>query len=97
MALCVVVFLAAVGSTVDVLAFGIHDHLAGAEQDRHDPTPARDSAGQDLHHCDLHMNPAEVAPRIELVKPIPVSDVTAEPSLHMPAPLAFVPFTPPRA
>jgi hypothetical protein len=94
--LCVVVFLAAVGSTVDVLAFGIHDHLAGAEQERHDAKPARGTDGHGQHHCDLQVNPGEVAPRVELVRPMPASDVAAEPSLPVPASLPFLPFTPPR-
>lgn len=106
--LCLVMLLAGVGSTVDVVVFGIHDHLIGAEPGLQDPLAravhdrpdqrspeAADSHGR--HHCDLHMNPAEVSPRVDLVTPMPAGDLPVEASVPVPASLPSVPFTPPRA
>ena len=96
-AVCLVVFLAVAGPTLDVLLFGLHEHVAAAAHTKGESRPVNDLDGHARHHCDLGMNPAEVAPVLELIAPLRATESLAEPLFSAVASRPFVPFTPPRA
>jgi hypothetical protein len=92
-----VVVLAVAGPTLDVLLFGLHEHVAAAAHAKGERAPVNDLDGHARHHCDLGMNPAEVAPALELIAPLPTGESPAESLFSTVASRPFVPFTPPRA
>jgi len=97
LAVSLVVFLAVAGPTLDVLLFGIHEHVAATAHTQGERRPLNDLDGHARHHCDLGMNPAEVAPALELIAPLPATAPLTEPLFSTVASRPFVPFTPPRA
>jgi hypothetical protein len=97
LAVFTVVFLAVAGPTLDVLLFGLHEHVAAAAHAKGESAPVNDLDGPARHHCDIGMNPAEVAPVFELIAPLPAAESPAEPLFSALASRPFVPYTPPRA
>jgi hypothetical protein len=96
-AVCVLVVLALVVPLADAMVFGIHDHETAFEPDGSSSGREADSRADDRHHCDLGMNPAEVAPASDLPAPgsapAPPLGTLRRATVVRP----FVPYTPPRA
>jgi hypothetical protein len=98
MAALLLVILTVVVPTVDLCAFGIHDHVATSATDATEIHAGHAHASpQGAHHCDLWTNPAETTDSCDLVSPF-------FSSMRVPAPLVarfalrpFQPFAPPRA
>lgn len=96
---CLLVFILVAIPTVDLVAFGIHEHTATVdpEGDSDDVTQTSHAGHVLSHHCDLSMSPGEVATHFDLLSPLGTAVTIVElPSLHV-CSLPFVPFSPPRS
>lgn len=89
----ILAFLTLAVPTSDLLAFGLHEHVAAAPQALDEPANPGSNA---LHHCELWMNPSDVAPTFTLFPPASVADLGAGPRSPRLVSRPFVPFTPPR-
>jgi hypothetical protein len=90
---CVLVVIAA--PTADILAFGIHDHLAASDDDDHEASRP-DGLHHSSHHCDLEMNPASGSTADTLAPPRPLPNDVGDLS-HAVVARPFAPFAPPRS
>lgn len=85
----------------DVLAFGLHDHVAGAEGDMdtghlRSDNDAGGVAHTAPHHCELSMNPGAVIDVRGPVTPGPAGNLAPRPMLLASQFVPFIPQLPPR-
>lgn len=96
---CFMAFVLCVVPTVDVFAFGVHEHTAAVDREGDTDNPTQPShAGHMLsHHCDLSMTPLEISPRFELTVPLAVLAGVIETASAHARYTPFVTFSPPRS
>jgi hypothetical protein len=83
----------------DIFAFGLHDHVAGAEGDPdtgHLGRSENDGVHTAHHHCELSMNPAEVIDICGPATPGPDGHLALRPTLLTLHSVPFIPQLPPR-
>lgn len=83
--------------SADLIAFGVHEHVAGPAERSFDLTGAE--SAQDpppSHHCELSVSAGELIPVIELPTPVGVVSDPPQPPAFGPQHRPLVPLTPPR-
>jgi hypothetical protein len=93
---CAVAWLTAAGSVGDVIAFGIHEHIAGDAGEGMEPSGMTD-VHTAHHHCDLSMSPAAVATATHVTAPIAIPSAAVGSRERRPQSAPVAPLRPPRA
>jgi hypothetical protein len=89
--------LVVVVPTADLVAFGIHDHVAMGATDVTEVHAGHvHTSSHSAHHCHLWMNPAETEASCVLVSPFLSSVRVPAPLVARLVPRPFQPFAPPR-
>ncbi len=81
----------------DLLAFGLHDHVAPAERGSALAGPGSADGPTPSHHCELSASIGELLSVVELPVPGLVAIDATEYQAAAPRHRPFVPLTPPRA
>ncbi len=93
----VLVFVLAGVAIADVAVFGVHEHVADRDNDDLSAQAQVVDLHTTHHHCDLSMNPGEVAPAPDLAVPLGSVGALREPESPGLRDVSFVPLLPPRS